>query len=111
MRRERRHLALVVGDHGAARPLTLEDVTEDLAGALVDEFDTATEQLLWREGERLNRRIVAVVDRRPRAADPLLTRPVGMVCRSYRISGPPSRGGGHRAAQSGNSALGRFGVT
>ncbi len=49
MRRERRHLALVVDEHGTVTGLvTLEDVIEELIGEIDDEFDTVAEQLVRR---------------------------------------------------------------
>lgn len=54
MRRERRHVALVVDEHGTVtRLLTLEDVLEELVGEIDDEFDTAAEQLVHREDGEL----------------------------------------------------------
>jgi CBS domain containing-hemolysin-like protein len=51
MRREQRHLALVVDEHGTVTGLlTLEDVLEELVGEIDDEFDTAAEQLIQRDG-------------------------------------------------------------
>jgi CBS domain containing-hemolysin-like protein len=53
MRRGRRHVALVVDEHGTVIGLlTLEDVLEELVGEIDDEFDTAAEQLIQRaDGE------------------------------------------------------------
>jgi CBS domain containing-hemolysin-like protein len=50
MRRQQRHLALVVDEHGTVIGLlTLEDVLEELVGEIDDEYDTAAEQLIQRE--------------------------------------------------------------
>lgn len=55
MRRDGRHVALVVDEHGTVTGLiTLEDVIEELVGEIDDEFDTAAEQLLWRADGRLH---------------------------------------------------------
>jgi CBS domain containing-hemolysin-like protein len=55
MRGDRRHMALVVDEHGTVTGLvTLEDVIEELIGEIDDEFDTAAEQLLWHDGDRLH---------------------------------------------------------
>lgn len=52
MRRDGRHIALVVDEHGTVTGLlTLEDVLEELVGEIDDEFDTAQEQLVRREGD------------------------------------------------------------
>jgi CBS domain containing-hemolysin-like protein len=49
MRRGRRHVALVVDEHGTVIGLlTLEDVLEEIVGEIDDEFDTAAEQLQLR---------------------------------------------------------------
>ncbi len=54
MRREQRHLALVVDEHGTVIGLlTLEDVLEELVGEIDDEFDTAAERLIQREDGEL----------------------------------------------------------
>jgi CBS domain containing-hemolysin-like protein len=51
MRRRQRHLALVVDEHGTVTGLlTLEDVLEELVGEIDDEFDTAAEELIERDG-------------------------------------------------------------
>lgn len=55
MRRDGRHVALVVDEHGTVTGLiTLEDVIEELIGEIDDEFDTEAEQLLWRVDGRLH---------------------------------------------------------
>jgi CBS domain-containing protein len=53
MRRQQRHLGLVVDEHGTVTGLlTLEDVLEELVGEIDDEFDPAAEQLIQRrDGE------------------------------------------------------------
>jgi CBS domain containing-hemolysin-like protein len=54
MRRQRRHVALVVDEHGTVTGLlTLEDVLEELVGEIDDEFDTDAEQLVHREDGEL----------------------------------------------------------
>jgi putative hemolysin len=54
MRRQRRHLALVVDEHGTVIGLlTLEDVLEELVGEIDDEFDTAAEGLIRRDADEL----------------------------------------------------------
>jgi CBS domain containing-hemolysin-like protein len=53
MLRERRHIALVVDEHGTVTGLvTLEDVIEELVGEIEDEFDPAEADLVRREGDR-----------------------------------------------------------
>jgi CBS domain containing-hemolysin-like protein len=51
MRRDRRHIALVVDEHGTVTGLvTLEDLIEELVGEIEDEFDPAREEFV-REAE------------------------------------------------------------
>jgi CBS domain containing-hemolysin-like protein len=55
MRSRGRHLALVVDEHGTVTGLlTLEDVLEELVGEIDDEFDTAAEKLVERDGDEVH---------------------------------------------------------
>lgn len=52
LRREKRHMALVVDEHGTTVGLvTLENVLEELVGEIEDEFDAEQARLISRDGE------------------------------------------------------------
>jgi CBS domain containing-hemolysin-like protein len=54
MQRGRRHVALVVDEHGTVTGLlALEDVLEELVGEIDDEFDTEAEKLVTSDGGRV----------------------------------------------------------
>ena len=54
MRRQRRHVALVIDEHGTVTGLlALEDVLEQLVGEIDDEFDIDAEQLVHRKDGEL----------------------------------------------------------
>jgi CBS domain containing-hemolysin-like protein len=81
MRREQRHLALVVDEHGTVTGLpTLEDVLEELVGEIDDEFDTGAEQLIQRQ------------DSEPRVdgSAPVRLVAASLASRSTRRTKPPS---------------------
>jgi CBS domain containing-hemolysin-like protein len=55
MLRERRHIALVVDEHGTVTGLlTLEDIIEELVGEIADEFDPAEAELVRVEEDGLH---------------------------------------------------------
>ena len=52
LRRDNRHMALVVDEHGTTVGLvTLEDVLEELVGEIEDEFDAEQARLIIRDGD------------------------------------------------------------
>jgi CBS domain containing-hemolysin-like protein len=54
MRRDRRHLALVLDEHGTVIGLlTLEDVLEELVGEIEDEFDPEEDEVIQADGDHL----------------------------------------------------------
>ena len=54
MREDRRHLALVLDEHGTVVGLiTLEDILEELVGEIEDEFDPSTQEMIREEPEGL----------------------------------------------------------
>jgi len=54
LRREKRHMALVIDEHGTTVGLvTLEDVLEELVGEIEDEFDAEQARLITRDGDEV----------------------------------------------------------